>query len=50
VTEYVRQAALLDDWALKSPASKGPGAAEKVQGDVMRNSVGRAGLFVLILF
>ncbi|WP_177233990.1 hypothetical protein [Bradyrhizobium sp. cf659] len=50
VTEYVRQAALPYDWALKSPAFMGPRSAQKVQDDVRGNRARGAGLFVLILF
>ena len=40
MTEYVRQAALPYDWALKSPASIGPCCPEKVQGAAPRNFAG----------
>jgi hypothetical protein len=50
MTEYVRQAALPYDWALKSPVSMGPRSTEKVQGDVPGFFMGRPGLFVPILF
>jgi hypothetical protein len=54
VTEYVRQAALPYDRALKSPAPMGRRGAGKVQGDLRGNNFApglkEAGLFVLILF
>jgi hypothetical protein len=50
MTEYVRQAALPYDWALKSPASMGLRKPGKVQGKTLRKSAGEAGLFVPILF
>jgi hypothetical protein len=37
VTEYLRQAALPYDWALKSPALMGLCRAQKVQDDVRGN-------------
>ena len=50
MTEYVRQAALPYDWALKSPALMGLCRAQKVQDDVRGNRARGAGHFVLILF
>ncbi|WP_454647888.1 hypothetical protein [Bradyrhizobium liaoningense] len=50
VTEYVRQAALPCDWALKSPVSVSPCRSEKVQREASEIQPERAGLFVLFLF